>query len=482
MKICQKCGTECDNAAEICPVCKSSLDEKLIDDKPYSETFNKYNTKHLNIDSEEATVEPQKKRLGKGKLKTLFVLTGIAAIAIIVVIAVLSYKPDRGIVDSHDLLSIYTADDEAAEGAVVLQGLVNSDGEILLSASYQKVIAEIDNGLYAVIGSNSKIGAINRNGKEEIPCSYMDCDSYGFRDGLWAVFDGSSWGYINKKGEYKIPSQYDDASAFFNGLAAVCVDGKWGYINKSGETVIDYTYDEAGIFCDGLARVCRDGLYGFIDKDGKSVIAPVYDYAYPHFSDGLCLIKYGNRYGYIDEKGEWIVNPQFDAALPFSEGLAAVSLEGMVGYIDKTGTYVIKPQYVKLSEECMFYDGMAAVTTADGASMIIDKAGNFVSDKYAEYTYADARFDGFILVQTEEKYGLLSPDCSEYIYDPTYANYVTAYIDTVVFYDEVQEKYIYINATGEVINTTKNIVKPASIPSYSMDLEDIFLNEELNAE
>lgn len=475
MKICDNCGKECKDSVTVCPSCQTEFLENGVEDKPYSETFNKYNTQHFEkLDGEgyEAAAKP-------GFLKKyykLIILLSVVLIAVICVIsAIASYEPDLGLLNSRKLHSVFTEGGNIAEGGVVLEGLSDSKGEVILPAVYQKVIAEIDENLYAVIGANSKIGAVNKSGKEVIPFNFIDCDEYGMRDGLWAVCDGEKWGYVNKKGDFKISAVYDEARAFSDGLAAVCLNGKWGYIDKKGNTVIECKYDDADFFGDGMARISKDGLYGFINKKGETVIDAVYDYLYPYFCEDLCLMKYGNRYGFINKKGEWAVNPQFDDAQPFSEGLAAVSLEGSVGFINKKGEYVIKPQYTNLSGECMFYNGVACVTTTEGIAIVIDKNGKLVSDKYAQYTYADARFDGFILVQNDGKYALLKPDCSGYIYDPTYTDYVCGYVDTVVFYDEVQEKFIYINSKGEVVNSVKNIIKPADVPVYNMSFEDVQL-------
>ncbi len=473
MKICDNCGEKCKDSCTVCPACEAELTKNAVEDKPYSDTFNKYNTKHFEkLDPDGEQVEKQPGFIKK-HFKLIVVLAVITVALIFIISAIASYEPDLGLLNARKSYAVFTEDGNTAEGGAVLQGLANENGEIILKAEYQKIISEIDDGVFAVIGDNSKIGAVNKNGKEVIPFNFIDCDEYGLRDGLWAVSDGDKWGYVNKKGDFKISAVYDDAGAFSDGLAAVCLNGKWGYIDKNGNTVIECKYDAAEFFDDGLARVSAEGLFGFINKKGEIAVEIVYDYADQFFSEGLCAIRYGNRYGYINKKGEWVINPQFDYAFPFSDGLAAVSLEGAVGYVNKKGEYEIKPQYKNIDGEYVFYNGLAAVTTDDSVH-IINKDGQMLSDKYAGYTYADARFDGFILVRNGDgKYGLLKTDCSGYIYDPTYTNYVGGYVDTVVFYDEVQEKYIYINAKGEVLaSLEKNVMTPA-IPSFAMDIKDV---------
>lgn len=93
-------------------------------------------------------------------------------------------------------------------------------------------------------------------------------DAAKFSEGLAPVLIDKKWGYINKKGEYKIQPQFDKAHVFEEGLAAVMIEKKWGYVDKKGKYVINPQYSEAGDFWGGLAMV---NASTYIDKNGKSV-------------------------------------------------------------------------------------------------------------------------------------------------------------------------------------------------------------------
>ena len=54
--------------------------------------------------------------------------------------------------------------------------------------------------------------------------------------------------FIDKTGEFVIPTEYDDALPFMEGLAAVSNNGKWGFIDKTGNLVVPMKYDLVGYF------------------------------------------------------------------------------------------------------------------------------------------------------------------------------------------------------------------------------------------
>ena len=176
--------------------------------------------------------------------------------------------------------------------------------------------------------------------------------------------DGERWGYINRKGEYVITPQFEDADFFSDGLARIkSGDGKTGYINKKGEYAIPATYKSGTAFSGGLAFVAAEGgLPTCIDKTGNikfSLNAVQYVSA---FSEGLAIfITEKGEYGFVDKSGNMVINAQFEGAMPFSGGFARISQKGDNGFIDKTGKIAITPQFKAVGnfseEKAAFFDG-----------------------------------------------------------------------------------------------------------------------------
>jgi len=243
-------------------------------------------------------------------------------------------------------------------------------------------------------------------------------------------FYGGKYGYITKRGKFKIKPQFEYASRFGEGLAAVKINDKYGYINKKGKIIIqpqfycagefeagqapvcmdektdkrtlidktgkpapkDANYDRVHRFSEGLAVVEKDGKMGAINEKRELVIDIKYDYLSP-FREGLAVAGTGSQYGYIDKTGKPAFEEKFSRACPFSEGLAAVEAEGETkevnglkfylvkkcGYIDKTGKFVIGPE--KMDWNYSFVNGLAPVnmySKLEGEWIYMGKTGKFV--------------------------------------------------------------------------------------------------------
>ena len=251
--------------------------------------------------------------------------------------------------------------------------------------------------------------------------------------------DGTRWGYINRKGEYVINPQFEDADFFNDGLAKIkSGDGKTGYINKKGEYVIPATYKSGTAFSNGLAFVVADGglptcidkkgntkfvlnvaryvsafnegmaifanengEYGFVDKNGNIVVNPQYDMALP-FDGGFARVGQKGDAGFIDRTGKITVNMQFKAIGNFSEGKASFSDGKQWGYININGAYAINPQFDDAGKYSM---GLAAIKQGRSYGYI-DKNGKLLINP--QFDQASYFSDGLAAVQSAGKYGYIN--------------------------------------------------------------------------
>lgn len=191
-------------------------------------------------------------------------------------------------------------------------------------------------------------------------------ESLPFSEGMAAVWAGvgEKWGYINRKGEMVIESQFDEARSFSDGLALVRINDNLSYINKKGKVVIqlNYKFDSSGPssleeiymllnfdFHEGLAWMFAiNGGFGYINKMGKFVkLRALSEKATPVFSEGLAGVPLSEEYGgwgYINKEGVVVIQPKFASVGDFHNGVALVidSNDLKQGYIDKTGKYIWK--------------------------------------------------------------------------------------------------------------------------------------------
>ncbi len=177
------------------------------------------------------------------------------------------------------------------------------------------------------------------------------------RDGvrpLVTALQVERWGYIDRKGTFKLARHYERAEAFAGGFAAVKLDGQWQQVDKAGSTwpappalayrPMDAKGDPA-LRCD------------FPDASGRAVIAASFDELGP-FRGELAAARKGELWGYVNAKGRWVIPARFEQAQAFSEGLAAVRLKGRWGYVDVRGRMAISPRFAEAGN---FSQGLAAV-------------------------------------------------------------------------------------------------------------------------
>lgn len=192
---------------------------------------------------------------------------------------------------------------------------------------------------------------------------------------LFPIKAGDKWGYIDKKGEYVINTQFDRAFNFSEGMALVkTTEGKYGFIGEDGKYKINAIYKDAGKFSEGLAAVVSEGgKPQYIDKEGKIIFTVDKADFCASFYEGMARIKIKGKWGFVDKTGKIIVNANYEKANRFREGLAAVckvdekTKENKWGFIDKKGAVKIDFQFSDggsmFNEPEGFTEGLAFVTS-----------------------------------------------------------------------------------------------------------------------
>lgn len=242
-------------------------------------------------------------------------------------------------------------------------------GPIKLGKSPTK--SEILKSLYKLVKSrtsyeDTKYGQADLEDAEEL-CDLLNA----------IFFDATElYGFIDKTGQWAIPSQFEFAGDFREGLADARLDGQEGFIDKAGQWVIPPQFECACSFHEGLAVVVAGDpeRYGIIDKRGRWVVAPDCESLDEEFSEGLIWARKDGLYGFINESGEWAIPACFESAEPFSEGLAEVMRDSRVGFIDKAGSWVISPRFESTRS---FVNGLAGAQE-DGQWGLIDGKGRWI--------------------------------------------------------------------------------------------------------
>lgn len=264
----------------------------------------------------------------------------------------------------------------------------------------------------------SSFGFIDRTGNFVVKPHFAM--AYSFHEGLAAVenCEGSA-GYIDHSGKQIFT--FGDAADFSEGLARVGLvhptssivegqgepnlpSGRYGFIDRKGNLVIDATWLIASHFSDGLANVGSVGKQGYIDKSGKVVIPNTLYMAYD-FNDGLARVAVEGKggsgsetWGYINKEGQFAIYPRYEDADDFSEGLASVKVNGKWGYIDETGRMVIQPRF---DEAWDFREELGRVVQ-NGMCGYIKKDGEFAVKPQPEFFICSDFHEGLASVEREK--------------------------------------------------------------------------------
>ncbi|WP_335693712.1 WG repeat-containing protein [Neobacillus drentensis] len=232
---------------------------------------------------------------------------------------------------------------------------------------------------------------------------------------------GNKWGYMDAKGNWILPANYDHAEDFQeNGLAIVGLMDKSGVINSRGYFIVQPKYDTINPFSEGRAVVndaqgfkvinengkeitekaysiiigeYKEGrvraveidangeyLYGYLNKRGKEVIPLIYKNA-SDFEQGKAIVKTKeDSFQLIDLTGKVLQSYPYAYVANYGQGLLAFknSTEGKLGYIDEQGKIVIEP---KFSYADSFIEGLAIVSLSENNREnfgVIDRQGHFV--------------------------------------------------------------------------------------------------------
>lgn len=230
-------------------------------------------------------------------------------------------------------------------------GMVNRQGEVIISYDEYTTIGHFHNGLARVLKKKTGLfGFVDIHGKEVISCKWRAAGE--FSEYMAGVQDNyKKCGFIDVTGRLVIPCIWEDVWPFHAGLAKVQEHGKIGMIDLFGKRVIPCIWKGMGDFSEGLAGVQdEDGKCGYIDSTGTVTIPCQWKNVWT-FSEGLAVVQdFNKKLGFINKSGELVIPCRWKKAEFFKNGLAKVTEGGRFFrkekwvYIDKQG------REVKLSE------------------------------------------------------------------------------------------------------------------------------------
>ena len=219
---------------------------------------------------------------------------------------------------------------------------------------------------------------------------------YMSKEGLVAArLDGADkYGYLNTKGEWAIPANFDGVSMFQDGVAVVRVGDKYGAIDTKGQFQINAIYDMLESVGEGRLVFCSDAKTrkgGMMDTKGNIIVQPIYDACNFFADNGLMPVRQDEKWGYINKSGDIKLPISFYDASPFYEGYAWIlrTEKSEFELIDINGNTVIRLNENEVPKT-QFHNGLCLIykeTETSETYKYIDIKGTMVYSWTFKYGY-----------------------------------------------------------------------------------------------
>lgn len=196
-----------------------------------------------------------------------------------------------------------------------LKGFIDQNGNWVLNpGSFEDISSFNEYGL-AVAKENGKCGFINT--KFEWVIKPVSEEKYCFlrfdEAGLFKYTVGGKIGLMDKQGTVTVAPQFDKIFPLSRGLYPVQLNNKWGFLNAKGDIKIPLKFDSAtGFDKMGMARVRLNGKSYIINTDGRLLLGESFD-EIGYFGDNdWTEAKLNGKWGAIDRKGRWVIKPTYE--------------------------------------------------------------------------------------------------------------------------------------------------------------------------
>ena len=213
---------------------------------------------------------------------------------------------------------------------------INLEKEIEKRIDYDNFSSEIDGKI--MILKNGKIGYITELGEEIIKPIYEG--GFLFKNGkdFIHVKKEHKWYLLNLDGTLKeLP--YEDIGEYNEGYMVAELNGRFGYIDEKGNIKIPFDYLIANNFKNELAIIAKESGFGVINKKNKEIIDPIYD-AIEIIKDYIYVFK-DNKFGIFSITGKTILPLKYKKLGKINEDLVFFKDEQRTGFIkidgDKNG-------------------------------------------------------------------------------------------------------------------------------------------------
>jgi hypothetical protein len=242
-------------------------------------------------------------------------------------------------------------------------GYLDRRGRLLGRTSAAGAFQRQDDDLLLFV-DGGKAGFMDRKGEIRIPARHVAATP--FRGGRAAARAGERWGLIDPRGTWVAQPVYDELLWFADEPRCWMYRQaqRWGAIDRNGTPLTAALYDDFGVWHGAAVSVRVGDLWGLLAADGKLRVPPTYRALTPFGDDGAlwAALADGERWGVIDSDGRVLAACRFDAVQAPARDLWLAQQEGLWGILNRTnGAWLAAARYQRILPLDAPFEGLALV-------------------------------------------------------------------------------------------------------------------------
>jgi len=295
--------------------------------------------------------------------KVFAVIIAIAVLIMFIFIVKNVLNERENITREYEYFALYSANK---------WGVINQDGEKIITPSYQEMIVipnKEKDVFICTYNVNEQTGeyktkAIN-NKNEEILTGHQQIEALDnidengnvwYEKNILRIKKNGKFGLIDFNGKELLPAEYDEITGL-KGIANSIIikkDGKVGLVNDNGSVIIEPKYTAimnlGNTYKEGYITINEDGKYGITSTTKKQILENKYEEIAQIYLKDYYLVKEQGKQKLIDSKGNIIIEEGFNEIKTATSNGVIFVKDGLYGEINSSGEVVIEAKYQDLKE------------------------------------------------------------------------------------------------------------------------------------
>ncbi len=217
-------------------------------------------------------------------------------------------------------------------------GITNTSGDILIAPAFQ-VLKASANKHYFIAGDKNGLGFIDSKGEFVVPAEY----DTAWMMGDFLIAEAFSGNVIYAKTGKRLLQTHSEIFRLQNDSFLFYKGDTWGALSTSGEKLAQ-EWSSIQRINNNFIQLEKNGLvYLYTLQNGK--IIQIGEYAeYKAFGEDKLLLQTSSGLGLLGSEGEIIIPTQYDDIYQ-AGNFIYISLDGKTGFTTDNGKWIIEPKY-----------------------------------------------------------------------------------------------------------------------------------------